>query len=403
LLGQYLQWLTEWASPSSICHEKMDSVRVVPNLAPGLNEPNRCEPTAPRPRTLWPEQGAYTGRPGQIIGRSAILQEMTASALSSFSPGRRVAVAICGPRGAGTSTMAAHLTNSVKRYGNVQVLRVDASTCRGPHAILTILIQCYHPNLAAHGYSVPVLSTFLLRNMRTSGRPTVVWLDQVHMNNVDVSSVAMPLLSPEKYLPEGAAGVPPIMVVTSGCQDPLPNHCRGPATVLHYPVPLLSGRDFVQAMESIAASTLGEVPPMNALMAVGAIVTSRGWGLSMVGRVLEDASKRAHARGAQRIDTQDVTLPAGVIRDGRTQRNPARLDSQILSALRDVQHAVSVHRISSAIEKACIKDGLPVPSPSQIRRHIVHLEQLGVVQRIVRCGGNGGSRSLVAPSIIAQD
>ncbi len=77
------------------------------------------------------------------------------------------------------------------------------------------------PSYDGRGASAEFSLLLLLRRIRTLGRPTVAFLDQVGLT-ADLSRVLRPLAQPERLMPEGSAGLPPILVVAAGQRDAFP-------------------------------------------------------------------------------------------------------------------------------------------------------------------------------------
>jgi hypothetical protein len=68
----------------------------------------------------------------------------------------------------------------------------------------------------------------------------------------------------------------------------------------------------------------------------------------------------------------------------------------MLEVLRKAGGRATMGELTDGLSRAFVEDGECVPTGSSIRRWMSRLEQLGVVERTVKMGGDGGTRSVVA-------
>jgi RecA/RadA recombinase len=350
------------------------------------------------PHPLWRNPRALdrTWVPPSLIGCDEILPRQETTVLSGLTPGRRVAVSISGPRGSGTSTVAAHLVGTAQARltrpepkGTPLLLRADVSACRTPLALVTALFRDIDPAFIGRGASTEFLTLLLARRIRTVGRPTIIWLDQVRPTSLDVSRVLRPLAHPEQLLPEGPAGLPTMLLVTSGATDALPDDPE----IIRTELRPLQSRDLCKAIMTRANVAFNAPPSLEAVEAIASLSISQGWGLSMVGELLAEAGRRAEARGGRWLEVEDVTLPASLPRAGR---DASGFEAVLLEVVRAATGVTTVGKLKRALDARCREAGLRQPTQARLWRHLVGLERKGLVRREVRVGGAGGSRTEVA-------
>ena len=102
-------------------------------------------------------------------------------------------------------------------------------------------------------------------------------------------------------------------------------------------------------------------------------------------------------RGAVSVEREDVTLPAGFSRPSSWGAGGARtFDVPLVAALHEAPVAVGVRALREVFAARCAAEGLAAPTAARLWRHLVRVEQKGLVRREVRLGGAGGSRTFVA-------
>ncbi len=129
-------------------------------------------------------------------------------------------------------------------------------------------------------------------------------------------------------------------------------------------------------------------PSRGAVEAIARISVAQGWGLSMVGELLAEAGRRAEARGAERVEAEDVGLSAHVPRHGADAEG---FEAALLEVLRAASGPFAVGELRRRLTARCVESGVRAPTPARVWRHLVRLERMGIVQREVRMGGAGGT------------
>lgn len=330
-----------------------------------------------------------------LVGRESLLGNQEQAVLSGLSPGKLVSVSIMGPRGSGTSAVAGHLAATVKSRltrpgskGEPLVLRADLSEIRSPASLVNALFQQIQPDFPGKGASAEFLTLLLARRIRTLGRPTIIWVDQVPAKPSGLVRVLGPLADPSRIMPEGPEGLPSMLLVASGASHVLPED----AGVIRAGLPPLQGRELVQAILNRAALAFNAPPSLEAAHAIANLVVARGWGLSMVGELLAEAGRRAGARGGRWLEAEDVALPVHL---PRAARESTSFDSILMDVLRSLKGSTSVADLKPVLKEKCLGAGLRLPTQARLWRHLVRLERRGLIGRDVRLGGSGGSSTII--------
>ena len=197
------------------------------------------------------------------------------------------------------------------------------------------------------------------------------------------------LARPQEVLPEGAAGLPPLLVLVSGGRDLVPEEIETVRTQ----VPPLQGSALVEAIRARAALAFHLPPGPEVLRAWADLVVASGQGLSIVGDLLAEAGARAEARESLRVELEDVALPERLPRHGHDAEG---FGAVLLEVLRSAEGTLAVGELRVRLTTRCAQVGLRAPTPARLWRHLVGLERKGILRREVRLGGPGGSRTLVA-------
>lgn len=354
------------------------------------------------PKPLWRNPRALnrSWSPSTLVGREDVLGRLETAVLAGLTPGGHVIASVSGPRGSGSSAVAAHLGATAKdrlarpgAKGVPLVLRVDLSAHRSPNAVVSALFRGIDPDVNTHGVSTEYLSLLLLRRLRGVGRPSVIWLDQVQGATGDLWRVLGPLTQPERTLPEGSQGIPTMLVVVSGERDPLPPEVDAVRTQL---TPL-QGLDLGRAIMTRANAAFNAPPSLDAVAAIANLSVARGWGLSMVGELLGEAGRRAEARGGRWLELEDVAVPSG-LKHGFRGAEP--FQALLLKVLGVLAGPTQVGKLRQVLTVECRDAGVPLPSASRLWRHLVRLEEKGLVQREVRLGGKGGTNTRITLSTV---
>src|SRR5208282_3782655 len=137
-------------------------------------------------------------------------------------------VAVAGAPGSGTSTIARRAAREVADRVRAalgepfpRVLAIRTPFLRGPHGIATALVQRLDDGFDGRGFPVPEILAGLLRRLRREARPTVVLLDDVGVGGPDLAPVVRALAEPDRFLPEGESGLPPIWTLLAGTPEGL--------------------------------------------------------------------------------------------------------------------------------------------------------------------------------------
>jgi hypothetical protein len=304
-------------------------------------------------------------------------------------------VAVAGPHGSGTSTVARRAAREVierLRRGaggsSPRLLHVRVAGLRGPHGVASALLRLLDDGFDGRGFPVAEILAGLLRRLRRERQPFVVVLDDVVVGGPELAPVLRALGEPDRFLPEGEHGLPPWWTVLAGTPEGLTAALRG----LGHPESL--GR-FVQlagypaeTLEAIvsdrASRALGRPAPPSVVARAVAVAVEEGGGSSRAVDVLRRellGGRRAYGpgfiprRGAAAIRIEPWVVSAiGRASQGRTAP---------LGELR---------RVEAELAR---REGVePLPTTTLWRR-IVRLEQAGYVRREIRTGGSGGTRSVV--------
>jgi cytidylate kinase len=224
--------------------------------------------------------------PRQFLGRKDLLRGLgELVAARSESP---LVVALEGPRGAGTSAVAAELVDQARRKlmescrgARPIVIHVDVSSASRQsdptHAVAAELHRHFMPGEAFQGATTTRILWWFLRRLLVEGKPAVLWLDQVRSSVQTLEAVLNPLLNPGTLV-EDAAKLPPMVVVLSGSDY---WSIISDSKVRKVMVPILP-RPVVREVVMDHASQLGLKLSPEAVQKVMDLMVTRGLGLSML-------------------------------------------------------------------------------------------------------------------------
>jgi hypothetical protein len=355
-----------------------------------------AHPNAPQPCPggLWRDRQVLeqSWRAPRLVGREELLEGQQRALGNALASDGRAAVSVVGPRGSGTSSVAeCAVASFFERFlgrRSPLVLRVDTSQCRTPGLLVKALFRQIDPAIQLGGASTEFLSMLLLRRLRSLARSALVWLDQVHATG-EFGRVARALARPQEVLPEGTDGLPPLLLVASGSREVIPEV----VDTVRVAIPPLQGADLLEALRARAALAFQTPPLPEVLRAWADLTVASGWGLAMVGDLLAEAGARAEARSSFRVELQDVVLPSSLPRHGRDAEG---FGQTILEVLRAAAGSLTAGELRRRVAEGCASSGMRAPTPARLWRHVVGLERKGLVQREVRLGGAGGSRTMIA-------
>ncbi len=304
-------------------------------------------------------------------------------------------VGVAGPRGCGSSAIARRagreVADRLRATGPVppRTMMLRAAGCRGTHGVATALLRMLDEGFEGRGFPVAEIVAGLLRRLRREARPVVLVLDDLYAGGPGVAPILRAIGEPDRFLPEGEFGLPPIWILLAGTPEAL-GRCdaeldgRG-AIAPFVPVAPASARAIRQIVDDRIARALGRPSPPELVERIVAATAVTGGGavraIDLVRRALLGPAYRADGR------------PRSPGRRGAT----IRVEPSVVRAIEEAAHGVEaivgdVRRLEARFARARGESPLP---PTTLWRRIVRLEQAGYVRREVRPGGVGGTRSLV--------
>jgi len=305
-------------------------------------------------------------------------------------------IAVTGPRGSGTSALASRLAREMichppLRNGQPRprLLRLDLRACRGEHHAFVQLFRNFDKDFGGQGFSAEFLACLFKRRLAADITPSVIWIDNIPAHP------EFEILWRTFLHEDGLSGC--TAMILSGEMDPtrrlpLNTDRRVNRLVLQQ----LGPEKLLHALEGMAAEAFVTPPAGSVLISVRDRLLSRGWGLSMAACILKRSGERAQARGVEIVEERD--LPS--TRTGPRVKDPAVVDSMILEGARSSPdgRGLEFRALSLHLRRRLAAEGHGFPSTSQIRRHLIRLEAAGLLERRVRVGGPGGTRSLISTS-----
>jgi len=302
---------------------------------------------------------------------------------------------IAGPPGSGTSTIARRAAReTVDRlraagaHPSVRLLAVRTPLLRGTHGVATSILQRFDDGFDGRGFPTAEIIAGILRRVRREGCATVIVLDDVGVGGADLSPLVKAFGEPDRFLPEGESGLPPLWTVVAGTRE-------GLSTALSNAESRFPVRPFV------------ELAPYSetALRAIVRDRLERACGPPCPEAVVERivAQSVADGLGARRA----IDLVRREVLGGRTSRRSARapipvlervpVEPRVLRAIGAASQGIvapiaEVRRFEAELAS---RQGLrPLPTTTLWRR-LVRLERAGYLRREIRTGGSGGSRSVL--------
>jgi len=301
-------------------------------------------------------------------------------------------VGVSGPAGSGTSTVArraARETVDRLRASGAgpapRWLAVRVGLLRGAHGVATALLRRFDDGFDGRGFPTAEIIAGVLRRLRRDARPTVIVLDDVGIGGAELAPIVRAVGAPDRFLPEGESGLPPLWTVVAGTPE-------GLATALSDVEPGIPVRPFLElapypetALRAIvrdrAERACGRPPPSALIDRV-------------IGRAVEDGLGARRAVDLLRRELLGVRGPGttGADRGSRVEIEP-RVVRAIGAASRGLSAQLGdVRRLEAEIAQ---RQGVrPLPTTTLWRR-LVRLERAGYVRREIRTGGRGGTRSVL--------
>jgi hypothetical protein len=356
-------------------------------------------------RAIYPEVLTTDWLPPTALARHAEVQRLLALLDPDFPPsGPARVAAVNGPRGSGTSIIARRAAREVVdrlrtgRGGPPPLTStVRVRWCRGTMGVATALVQQLDEGFHGRGFPVVEILAGYLRRLRRANRPTLVILEDIDVGGPSVVPILRAFHSPDRFLPEGESGLPPMWVVLAGVTEQfvglarelpdleLPDHSVG---LREY-----SREEIFQIVEERARRALaGDPPPELALR--------------VTNRVLRDGGG---ARRAMELLRRELSIPTtlppasmGPLTDSWSRGN---IEPRVLWALdRACQGATaSVAVVRDWEARFARETGHRPLAATTFWRRMIRLEQAGVVRREVRPGGDGGTRTMIQLLVPVED
>ncbi len=302
---------------------------------------------------------------------------------------------VAGPSGSGTSAVARRAARELVdrlRAASAEPLprswSVRVGFLRGTHGVATSLLQLLDEGFDGRGFPVAEIVAGFLRRLRRDSRPTVLVLDDIRSSEPELAPIVRAFGNPDRFLPEGESGLPPIWTILAGTGEGLGHLARR-----------LDGRyplgPFVR-LEPYDAETLARLVSDRAERALGR-PAPLGLASRLVGRTLEEGGGARRAIDLLRRELLRRSL-AGWERPGpEPAPGHVTIEPRVVRAIGAASHGIAaplgdVRRWEADLARA--QGVRPLPTTTLWRR-IVRLERAGYVRREIRTGGNGGTRSLV--------
>ena len=337
-----------------------------------------------------------------IKGRDEIIEEL--SELSNSPKEIPRLVVLEGPRGAGTSALAGEFVDRVRHAWRLSaredpvVTHVDVSSLNHTkgdpsRGVATAILQRFNQGVQVQGSSSGRVVWWALRRMASQAKPVVVWLDEVHEDTRTLAEVVEPLLEPERFMENGAM-IPTIQVVVSGTGKTELGSWSENVSTKWVHVPHLS-REILEEVVEERARALGCEISADAVSKVLDIMVTRGRGLSILNEVLQASATEAAKSPGRSIEVRNILTPRISVR-GKSSRRA--LEVRVLEVLRGAGGELTMGELMERVTKDLTEKGEAHRTASSVRRLMTRLEQLGLVERKVTLGGEGGTRSTVSLS-----
>jgi hypothetical protein len=304
-------------------------------------------------------------------------------------------VGVAGPSGSGTSTVARRAAREVADRVRAargepfpRVLPIRVPFLKGPHGVATALLQRLDEGFDGRGFPASEILAGLLRRIRRERRPTVVVLDDVGVGGPDVVPVLRGFADPDRFLPEGESGLPPLWTIVAGTMEGLVSVERalgGRITMAPFvPLSPYEPATLRALVQDRADRALGHPAPAEMVEEVVRRALEEGGGarraIDLLRREILGVTFREMREGVSSIRLRGVSIEPRVVRaiGVAAQGRSARLGD--------------VKRLEAELARA--QGVRPLPTTTLWRR-IVRLEQAGYVRREIRPGGDGGTLSVV--------
>jgi hypothetical protein len=301
-------------------------------------------------------------------------------------------VAVSGPAGSGTSTIARRAAREVadrlRESGETppRILAVRTATARGTHGVATALLQRLDEGFDGRGFPTTEVLAGLLRRLRRAGHPAVFVLDDVAVGGPDLAPIVRALVGPDRFLPEGEHGLPPVWTIVAGSPDGLAtglSHLpssvplRPHVVTAAYSAPVLAA-----IVRDRAQRALGRDPPASLVA-------------SIVERTVADGG--GAGRSVELLRRELLGLGPSELRVGPARRGAIVVEPQVVDAIGRASRGAPA-RLSEVRRweaKLARQAGRPPLPTTTFWRRLVRLERAGYLRREIRTGGPGGTLSVV--------
>jgi len=340
---------------------------------------------------------AHDWLPPVVLGREAEVAEVVRrlDAPRPRAPPPWV-VGVVGPRGAGTSAVARRaareVADRIRTAGELGIPRwvaVRTARARGTHGVASALLRALDDGFDGRGFAVPEILAGFLRRLRREGRAAVLVLDDVRVGGPDLAPVLRALGNPDRFLPEGESGIPPVWTVLAGSPEALARtetDLAGQARIAPFvPLAPYDPHALRALVTDRTARVLGRSAPPDLVERILTTTVQDGGGatraIDLLRRALLGAPTGRSAAAERRARGESaISIESWVVRaiEEAAQGRAARVGD--------------VRRYETRYARE--RGFAPLPATTLWRR-IVRLEQAGYIRRDVRPGGLGGTRSII--------
>jgi AAA ATPase-like protein len=304
-------------------------------------------------------------------------------------------VAVSGPPGSGTSTVARRAAReTVDRVREAitgpapRIIGVRTAFARGAHGIATELLRRFDEGFDGRGFPVAEILAGFFRRLRRSAAPTILVLDDVGVGGADLGPLLAALGNPDRFLPEGENGLPPQWTILAGSPEGLSTAVAGVSEGVairpFLDISPYSSTALSEVVRDRAERALGRAPPAGVVEGIVARAVADGGGAR---RAIELLRRELLGPGGR------ATTPWGRL------EGPGELwvEPRVLRAIGAASGGVAARlgEVKRVEAELAVREGVrPLPTTTLWRR-IVRLERAGYLRREIRPGGMGGTRSIV--------
>jgi hypothetical protein len=302
---------------------------------------------------------------------------------------------VVGPSGSGTSATARlaarRLLEALRREGAARdpvLVRSRVGPATGSLAVAAGLLRGLDSGFEPRGFPVAEVMAGFLRRLAREGRPAVVVLDDIGPDAPDLTPIFRALLSPSRFLPEGASPPPCLWTILAGRSDAhaawsrlrragLPTRTQ---LTLRPPSPEVARA----VIRDRAGRALGRPPPEELVERIASRAQREEFGLpkmmDLLRRELLGSSAAAGMPGCAPASSDRLSVEPRVL---AALERATRGGAATLGAIRGWE-----------VRLATLEGVRPLPATTLWRR-MIRLQAAGVIRRDVRPGGPGGTRSTI--------